>query len=117
MRRADALAEGSTQGAALLGVALVRLNRRDEAQQLLTRLVELGRTRFVPPTTLAAIHAALGHIDAALDELDRAYAVRDTRLVYLKDDRRWSGLRQQPRFIALLRRMKLDRYGPGRSAN
>jgi DNA-binding winged helix-turn-helix (wHTH) protein/TolB-like protein/tetratricopeptide (TPR) repeat protein len=116
-RRADALADGSTQAAAMLGVMLVRAGRRDEAQALLARLIELGRTRYIPPTTVAAIHAALGDVTPALDALDRAYAVRDTRLVYMKDDGRWSGLRQQPRFVALLHRMKLDSYGPGKSAN
>ncbi len=117
VRRADALADGSTQAAALLGVMLVRAGRRDEARALLARLIELGRTRYVPPTTVAAIHASLGDVAPALDAMDRAYAVRDTRLVYMKDDRRWSGLRQQPRFVALLQRMKLDSYGPGQSAN
>lgn len=116
-RRADTLADGSTQAAALLGMILVRLDRRAEAQALLDRLVELGRTRYVPPTTVAALHAALGNVTAALDALERAYAVRDTRLVYMKDDGRWSALRQQPRFGALLRRMKLDGYGPGKAAN
>ncbi len=116
-RRADTLADGSTQAAALLGVMLARLGRRDEAAAVLTRLLELGRTRYVPPTTVAAIHAALGQTGPALDALDRAYAVRDTRLVYMKDDGRWAALRQHPRFIALLQRMKLDRYGPGKSAN
>lgn len=117
VRRADALADGSTQAAALLGVLLARLGRRDEAQAVLTRVIELGRTRYVPPTTVAAIHAALGNVEPALDALDRAYAVRDARLVYMKDDGRWSRLRQQPRFVALVRRMKLDGLRPGKSAN
>ena len=97
-RRADTLAKGSTQAAALLGVILVRVGRHAEAQALLERLTELGRTRYVPPTSVAAIHAALDNAPAALDALDRAYAVRDVRLVYMKDDGRWSALRQEPRF-------------------
>jgi tetratricopeptide (TPR) repeat protein len=108
-RRADTLADGSTQPAALLGVMLVGAGQRNEALGLLDRLIELGRTRYVPPTTVAAIHTALGDVVPALDALERAYAVRDTRLVYMKDDGRWSALRQHPRFIALLHRMKLDR--------
>ena len=96
---------------------LVRSGRRAEAQELLARLVERGRTRYVPPTTVAAIQAALGNTTAALDALDRAYAVRDTRLVYMKDDARWSGLRQEPRFMALLKKMKLDTFGATKAAN
>ena len=117
VRRADTLADGSTQATAALGVMLVRSGKRAEAQELLARLVERGRTRYVPPTTVAAVQAALGNNTAALDALDRAYAVRDTRLVYMKDDARWSGLRQEPRFMALLKKMKLDTFGATKAAN
>jgi predicted Zn-dependent protease len=116
-RRADALADGSSQATAVLGLMLVRMGKSDEARAILARLVAERRTRYVPPTTVAAIQAALGDAGLALDALELAYAVRDTRLVYMKDDGRWSTLRQQPRFVSLLRRMKLDQFGPGKSAN
>ncbi len=116
-RRADALADGSSQATALLGLLLVRMGKSDEARTVLARLVASQRTRYVPPTTVAAIQAALGDAGLALDSLELAYTVHDTRLVYMKDDRRWSTLRQQPRFVSLLRRMKLDHFGPGKSAN
>lgn len=109
-RRADALADGSTQATALLGQQLVRSGRRDEARELLQRLLALQKIRYVPPTSVAALHAALGETAPALDALDRAYDVRDTRLVYMNDDGRWSALRDQPRFVALRHRMKLDTY-------
>jgi DNA-binding winged helix-turn-helix (wHTH) protein/TolB-like protein/Flp pilus assembly protein TadD len=117
VRRAEALADGSSQAAALLGQMLVRLGKSDDARAVLARLVALQRTKYVPPTSVAAIQAALGEVEPALDALELAYAVRDTRLVYLKDDRRWLGLREQPRFLSLLHRMKLDHFGPGRPAN
>jgi DNA-binding winged helix-turn-helix (wHTH) protein/tetratricopeptide (TPR) repeat protein len=113
LRRADQLADQSTQAAALLGVQLARLQKPDEAREVLHQLLSLQQTRYVPPTSLAAVHAALGQVTQALDALDCAWVARDTRLVYLKDDSRWTGLRQQPRFAALLRLMKLDGYGPG----
>jgi tetratricopeptide (TPR) repeat protein len=115
LRRADQLADQSTQAAALLGVQLARFQKHDEAREVLNRLLSLQQTRYVPPTSLAAVHAALGEVTQALDALDRAWVARDTRLVYLKDDIRWTGLREQPRFAALLRQMKLDGYGPGTS--
>lgn len=114
-RRADELADQSTQAAALLGVHLARLGRPEEAREVLQRLQRLAQARYVPPTSLAAVHAALGDTPAALDALEHAWQARDTRLAYLKDDSRWSGLRGQPRFAALQRRMRLDAYGPGAS--
>ncbi|MEI8031098.1 MAG: winged helix-turn-helix domain-containing protein [Comamonadaceae bacterium] len=115
LRRADQLSDQSTQAAALLGVQLARFHRPDEAREVLNRLLRLQQTRYVPPTSLAAVHTALGEVTQALDALERAWVARDTRLVYLKDDTRWTGLREQPRFADLLRHMKLEGYGPGTS--
>jgi Flp pilus assembly protein TadD len=113
LRRAVTLADGSTGPASLLAMHLARLGQRDEARAVLAQLVALSKTRYVPPTRLAAVQAALGDTAQALDALDQAYAVRDPRMIYLKDDPRWVGLRQEPRFIALMKKLKLDRYGRG----
>lgn len=106
-RRAEALADGSSQSTAFAGALLARMGRVDEARAMLQGLVALGRQRYVAPTSLAEVHAALGESGPALDALERAYAVRDARLVTLKVDERWAALRREPRFVALLRRMKL----------
>jgi hypothetical protein len=42
-----------------------------------------------------------------------AFAQRDTGRASMRDDPRWTVLREQPRFTTLLHRMKLDGYGPG----
>ncbi len=115
-RKADALADGSTQATARLGVQLARMGMRGEARQVLNRLLDLQKARYVPPTSVAAVHAALGEATLALDALERAFDVRDTRLVYLKDDARVSSLHGEARFAALLRRMKLDSFGIGAAA-
>ena len=115
LRRAVALTDGSTLAISQLGTQLARLNQRDEARVILNQLLVREKTRYVPPTSLAAVQAALGDERAALDSLDKAYAVRDPRLFALKDDPRWVGLRQQPRFKALMVKLKLDGFGPGLS--
>ena len=112
--RAHELSGGqSTQAAAMLGAFCARAGRLDEARAMLQKLRRRARERFVPPTSLAAVLAALGDRDAALIELERAFDVHDTRLVYVKDDWRWEPLRNDPRYRTLLHRMKLDGYGPG----
>jgi len=113
LRRAVARADGNSRPSALLGMFLARAGQRDETRQILDQLLERARTAFVPPVSLAVLHAALGESALALDALERAYVLRDPQLVALKDDSRWSGLRQEPRFVALLKKLKLDRYGPG----
>lgn len=113
LRRAVALSGGATLFDALLGVYLARAGRADEARAILTRLQALSATRHLAPTALAALHAALGEPDAALDALDVAYARHDPRLVFLKDAPYWESLRKEPRFVALMKRLRLDAFGPG----
>ncbi len=114
-RRAAAQAEGNSRPRALLGMHLARLGRRDEARTILDQMLQQAGTRYVPSFSLAVLHAALGENANAFDALERAYAARDPQIVFLKDDPRWSGVRHEPRYEALLRVMKLDRYGPGLS--
>ena len=113
MRRAVVLADGNSRPSALLGVYLARLGQVVEARAILNQLLALEKTRYVPPTSLAAVYAALGEVEPALDALDRAFLTRDTRLTFLKDDRRLTGLRAEPRFVALVHKLKLDGFGPG----
>ena len=51
----------------------------------------------------------------ALALLEQAFAVHDTRLIVFKDDPRWATLRKEPGFLALVKKLKLDRYGSGLS--
>lgn len=71
--------------------------------------------RNVPGTALATVHAALREAEPALDALERAYRDRDARLVFLKDDPLLADLRGEPRFIALIRKLGIDRFGRGLS--
>jgi len=115
LQHAVALAEGNTRIRALLAMHLALLSRRDEARAIQHQLLDLAKARYVSPVSLAVVHAALGETTLALDALERAFAARDTQLVFLKDDPRWAGLRKEPRFVALMRALKLDRYGSGLS--
>ena len=61
----------------------------------------------MPPYPVAVIYAALGQKDDAFAWLERAYEERDSWMDYLGLDPRLDGLRADPRFGDLLRRMKL----------
>ena len=113
LRRGVVLADGTTRPLALLGSHLARIGRRDEARAILNQLLALAKSRYVSPSSIATVYAALGDVEAALDALDQAFLARDTRLIFLKDDRRLASLRQAPRFVALMRKLKLDQFGPG----
>ena len=113
LRRAVALADGNSRASALLGMHLARMGQRDETRAILNQMLERAKTRYVPPVSLAVLHAALGENALALDSLERAFEGHDTQLIFLKNDPRWSGLRKEPRFAVLMQKLKLDRYGPG----
>jgi hypothetical protein len=60
---------------------------------------------YVPSYYFAVVHAGLGQRDEALRYLERAYEERSTVLAYLMIDPRFAPLRDDPRFLALARRL------------
>jgi hypothetical protein len=54
---------------------------------------------------LADDYARLGRTDEALEWLERAYEERDGSLAFIKTEPAYDGLRSDPRFQDLLRRM------------
>ena len=86
-------------------IALARLGRTDEARVALAAMAATARDTYVPPTHFAMIETALGNRDKAFEHLDTALSVRDARLVLLKIDPKWDGLRSDPRFQDALQRM------------
>ena len=60
---------------------------------------------YVPAYWFALLHAGLGQRDSALRYLERAYEERSTVLAYLLIDPRLAPLRNDPRFLALARRL------------
>jgi len=91
---------------AVLAPALIATGNRIGAEQLRAELCALSETTYVPATSRAAVSNALGDHDEALGLLELAYEQRDVRMIFLKTDARWNNLRAQPRFEALMERMR-----------
>ncbi len=105
--RADQLSDGSSQAAASLGNLLARKGQQERARSVLQRLLELGKTRYVPPTSAGLIYAGLGEKEAALGALERGLAVRDVRMTLVRQDSRWKVVANDDRFLAVMRQLKL----------
>jgi hypothetical protein len=86
------------------GYVLARVGRTAEAREILKTLESLSGERYVPPYTVALVHAGLGERDAVFVSLDRAYQARDVHLVFLPVDPRWDAYRSDPGFTALVER-------------
>jgi len=91
-----------------LATLLLRAGRRDEARAMIEALHEESKTRFVAPYGFASYYATLGDKATALDWLERAHEQRDGTMVWIKVHPRLDGLRTEPRFRELLRKMRLD---------
>ncbi len=92
---------------ALAGYAHGVSGRRQQARQILSTLEDGG----APPSLQAEVHVGMGDTQAALAALERAYAEKDVRMVFLGVEPTWAPLHANPRFVALLKRMDLS---PGR---
>jgi len=99
------LSPNATLSLSTLALAYATSGLREEAQKTLERLRSLSKQQYVSPYLLARAHTALGANDEALRLLEAAFHERSCLMVYLKTDSQLDGLRSQPRFRELMRRM------------
>lgn len=77
------------------------------AHKVIADLNTLASHRYIPAYAFATVYAGLGDKDKAFQYLDRARDERSAYLDYLNVEPTLDGLRDDPRFIDLLRRVNL----------
>jgi eukaryotic-like serine/threonine-protein kinase len=70
-------------------------------------LAERGRRSYVPAIRIARLYAHASENERAFEWLERAYERHETPLIHLGVGWDWDGLRDDPRFTHLLRRIGL----------
>jgi TolB-like protein/Tfp pilus assembly protein PilF/tRNA A-37 threonylcarbamoyl transferase component Bud32 len=83
--------------------------KRKEATRILNNIIESSKQTYVRSWAIACIFAALGEKDQAFAWLDKAYTERDSDLASLKVRPQFDLVRSDPRFIALLRKIGLEK--------
>ncbi len=91
-----------------LAHAYAAIGQKAEAEQILRDLERKSKKTPVSPYTMATIYANLGENDKAFEFLEKAYSQKSFEILSLKSDFLLDGLRPEPRFQDLLRRIGLN---------
>lgn len=75
---------------------------------LLKHLYGIATRAYVPPTSFAWVHFAVGEVDDAFEWMDRAIDAHDPMMTPIKTYAFMDPIRDDQRFHALLRKMNLD---------
>ena len=107
LEHAVRVAPGNTLYLAQLGQAYGLSGRAEQAREVLGRLEDMSRERYVSPYHMAYVYTGLGEDDAAIGCLERAYEERGGSVYGVKGSFLFTSLRPHPRFRALLAKMNL----------
>jgi serine/threonine protein kinase/Flp pilus assembly protein TadD len=109
--KARALSQENPLVLGVLGACYARAGRTSEALSILAQLTASSKERYVAPISLAMLHAGFGDMEAVFESLDRAFAVRDGLLGYLRVFPIYDPFRDDPRFVALIKKIGLPEGG------
>ena len=101
------LSSESPYALAKLGHGYAVAGKVSEAHTVLSHLRAISEHRYVSPYDVAMVHVGLKENDAAFDWLGKALEQRSLWLGYLSVEPQFDGLRSDPRFQDLLRRVGL----------
>ena len=107
LTRAVTLSDNSPVVLGNLGAAYARAKDTANTARVLRELTSMSERAYVPSTALAAIYAAQGDRPRALDALDKAFDEHDFGIAQLNVAPWFGALRGEPRFQALLKKLKL----------
>jgi TolB-like protein/Tfp pilus assembly protein PilF len=108
LKTAVSLAAQSTETLAALAMAYAAAGKKKPAKQILAKLQQLAGKRYVLPYNVAKIYAAGADKDKAFEWLERAYEGGNPDLIELNSEPIFDGLRGEPRFSDLMRRIGWD---------
>jgi TolB-like protein/tetratricopeptide (TPR) repeat protein len=100
------LSDGAPFHLAEYGMALAFAGRIAEAEVVLEQLETMKDSNTVSPFHFAQVNMALGNRGAALDGLEAAFEARDNGLFYIAYGAQFDSLRGEPRFEALVEKLK-----------
>ena len=107
--RLHAAQPASSLYAAWLAHAHGKAGNHARARQILDGLAAASKTRYISAANIAIGYIGLGDFDTALTLMEKGFTERSQTLTFIKIDPVYDPLRADPRFVDLLRRVRLDR--------
>ena len=96
----ETIDDGRYEGSSMVYYAMGRKAESDAALQMGT-----AQNSASWPSEIARVHAFRGELDEAMQWLERAYAIRDEDLYFIKNDPLVKKLESDPRYQAFLQKM------------
>jgi len=107
VQKGVALQSNSPLFKGLLICAYARAGKMREARLVLEEIKQYSQQNYFPSDDMATSYACLGEPDQAFTWLEKAFQERSGRVSYLKVDRAYDSLRDDPRYRDFLRRLNL----------
>ena len=92
-----------------LGYTYASLGNRNKSLEMLDKLQQQQKRRIDATVSIAFIYTGLGETDEALTWLERAYEEHSLSYPHFIFDPIFDSLHSEPRFQALLKKMRLER--------
>jgi TolB-like protein len=107
LRESSAMPGAGPYAMSMLGYVLARAGKRAEALAVLHELEAERERDYVSPVAFVVVYLGLGDWERAMDWTERAWEERRGWMVYLRVNPILDPLRGQPRFEAMIERMRL----------
>ncbi len=106
--KAKQLSGGGSHAAALLIYAMAKSGEQAKAEAALEELRQSSNARYVPAYHFALAYHGLNKRDETFFYLESALEQHDPKLAFLKVEPKWNNLRDEQRFIELIRQMNFQ---------
>ncbi len=107
LQRAASLSPNSARIQAALARLLAVAGKRKAALEVLATLEHLAKTRYVSPVEFVPVCFALGQVDVGFQWMAKSCQDRCFEMLSIKVDPRFDSLKDDPRFIAMLKQVGL----------